>query len=109
MPGVDCTGTLYRGKTILQNLVNSFDDADLVKQVLSIPGVDVNAKDDYGRTALHYAARSNHRKAVKALLEAPGIDVNSKSDNGSTPLDLTQKRDVIVRGLLRRAGGTESK
>ena len=46
-------------------------------------GVDVNAKDGFGRTPLYLAAE-NGRKQVAELLIAEGADVNAK--NGFTPL-----------------------
>jgi hypothetical protein len=45
-------------------------------------GTDVNAKNKYGLTPLHYAAN----KEIAELLIAEGADVNAKDDNGSTPL-----------------------
>ena len=32
-------------------------------------GVDVNAKDKYGWTPLHWAAREGHKKIVELLIE----------------------------------------
>jgi ankyrin repeat protein len=46
-------------------------------------GVDVGAKDEFGRTPLYLAAE-NGRKQVAELLIAKGADVNAK--NGFTPL-----------------------
>jgi ankyrin repeat protein len=45
-------------------------------------GVDVNAKDEFGRTPLHYAAT----KEIAELLIAKGADVNAKDMPGFTPL-----------------------
>ena len=40
-------------------------------------GVDVNAKDKYGWTPLHWAAREGHKKIVELLIDK-GADVNEK-------------------------------
>ena len=56
-------------------------------------GVDVNSKDHYGWTPLHYAARrkSNYAdpslstECVKLLIAA-GADVNAKDKDGVTPM-----------------------
>ena len=55
---------------------------EAVKEYLAAGG-DVNAKDDDGRTPLHYAAS----KEIAELLIASGADVNAKTDDGETPLD----------------------
>ncbi|MDM0078822.1 OmpA family protein [Variovorax sp. J2P1-59] len=54
-------------------------------QFLRSNGVDLNARDGAGRTALHSAVRSFSRSAVKALLAA-GADPNIRDGVGRTPL-----------------------
>jgi ankyrin repeat protein len=44
-------------------------------------GADVEAKDNSGWTALHYAARRGHEAVVRLLLEK-GVDVEAKTSNG---------------------------
>ena len=46
---------------------------------------NVNGKDDYGRTPLHWAAINGHLPAVQYLL-GRGADINSKGCYGDTPL-----------------------
>ncbi len=49
-------------------------------------GVDVNEKDDYGETALHFAADVGSVDIAKLLLKS-GANVNAKNQNGGlTPL-----------------------
>jgi ankyrin repeat protein len=57
---------------------------EAVKQNLT-EGVDVNAKEQFGMTPLHYAARSGHKEIVELLI-AEGADVNAKDGDGFTPL-----------------------
>src|SRR5437870_2711119 len=49
-------------------------DVEAVKALLA-KGVDVNAKTEYGATALHFAADKGHVEVVKVLL-ANKADVN---------------------------------
>ena len=59
-------------------------NTEAVKQHLTA-GADVDAKDDYGWTALYWAASSGHKEVVELLI-ANGADVDAKDTFGSTPL-----------------------
>ena len=57
----------------------------------------MNAKSNYGFTALIWAAINGHLDVVKALIEARAI-VNAKDNQGRTALDLAKqnhKNDVV--------------
>lgn len=68
-------------------------------------GVDVNAKDRHGWTALHLAARGRWVGAMEVLLDA-GALVDPVNDEGFTPLRLTLLKKPInaeaTELLLRR-------
>jgi ankyrin repeat protein len=72
-----------------------------VKRAL-IDGVDVNAKDEKGMTALHYAVLRAEIRVVNLLLVA-GADIEAKSAAGETPIELAArlKESVLVR-LMRK-------
>ncbi len=72
-----------------------------VKALLATPGIDVQAKDRDGFTALHWAAWSGMPYTSVLLIEA-GLDINAKDNNGYTPLMLAAMRgnDQVVRILL---------
>jgi ankyrin repeat protein len=69
-------------------------DADAARRLVA-DGVNVDAKDYYGRTPLHVAAMTGHAKVAALLIEA-GADIELKSelsswgfrDEGSSPLIL---------------------
>lgn len=58
-------------------------------------GVDVNAVDHNGDTALHIAVTENQFESVDALLDAPSIDFDILNDNGYSALHLAIKVNNI--------------
>jgi hypothetical protein len=67
--------------------------------------VDVNARNKYGITPLHWAISRNDPNIVKLLLKASGIDVNAKEDEyGKTPLHIAAARGSpeLVKLLLQK-------
>ncbi|XP_052801557.1 myotrophin-like [Mya arenaria] len=60
-------------------------DLENVQEMISKPGVDVNAELSGGRNALHFAADYGQTDVIKCLLKA-GADVNKADKHGITPL-----------------------
>jgi ankyrin repeat protein len=58
--------------------------AAMVRRLIDV-GVDVNAVDSYGNTALSYAVKLKDSAVVGALLDA-GVDPQHVNDEGLTPL-----------------------
>ncbi len=81
--------------------------ADTVKALLSGQGVDVNATDNNGNTALLEAARFGHDDVVRVLLTA-GANIKARDKQGKTALMLAVQggHDDVVRAL-KQAGATE--
>lgn len=50
-------------------------NGDTVILYLARQGADVNNKDKYGLTPLHYAAMRGNEKGVGELLDSKGIDI----------------------------------
>ncbi len=55
-------------------------------------GTDVHATDEFGRTALHWAALQGGRSDYLAALVEHCADPGSKDDFGDTPLDLAREK-----------------
>jgi ankyrin repeat protein len=71
---------------------NYADVLDIVKMMLANKA-EVNARDDQGKTPLHWAAGHNYKEMVELLL-ANNADANAKDNHGETPFDLAANQDV---------------
>ncbi|KAF5320086.1 hypothetical protein D9611_010316 [Ephemerocybe angulata] len=78
----------------------------ILKLLLAVPGIDVNAPGNYGRTSLSFAAEKGHKAVVKLLLAAPGINVNAADTSGQTPLSFGAEKghEAVVELLLAAPG-----
>lgn len=76
--------------------------ATLVKSVLSMPNIDINAKNGQCDTALTLAARQGHITIVQNLLSMTGIHINTANEMGNTALILAANNGhtTIVQRLL---------
>jgi ankyrin repeat protein len=67
--------------------------------------VDMDVKDDLGRTPLSCAADGGHLNIVKQLIENSGVDLNSWGRYGRTPLLWAVKGHLEVVKLLLSCDG----
>jgi hypothetical protein len=75
-----------------------------VKRLLSIRNINVNVKDVYGITPLHWAVETGHIEIARLLLQS-GAEVNAKGNGGSTPLHSAETYgDVDILHLLVENG-----
>ncbi|CAH8292415.1 unnamed protein product [Schistosoma turkestanicum] len=76
------------------------DDIKAVSKSIA-NGVNVNFIDDFGKTALHYAAANGSYESVK-LLVANKANVNTRDSNGTTPLHMASRGNHtrVVKFLL---------
>ncbi|XP_052098148.1 protein fem-1 homolog C-like [Mytilus californianus] len=87
-------------------LINSVQSEELCVFLLS-KGVDVNAKDNSGNLALHYAIREGRLDTVKVLLKY-GSDHTAKNDFGDDALQTAALRGYksIVKYILETTDQT---
>lgn len=91
-----------------------FGDEDMVKLLLQIPAININAQNESGETALLCAAcpfmstsrRGHYENMVKLLLQVPNININVQDKNLNTPLIIASKagHENIVKLLLQIPG-----
>ena len=79
---------------------------------------DVNEKDNYGGTPLHYASRNGHIEIVRELInynaelqQGTRTNVNEKDNYGGTPLHYASRngRIEIVRELINYNADVDEK
>ena len=80
-----------------------------VKQHLAA-GTDVNGKNDFFSTPLHYATWQGHKENAELLI-AKGADVEAKDDNWSTPLHKAAKfgRKEVAELLISNSADINAK
>ena len=83
----------------------------VVKVLLKHDGIDVESRDDEGRTPLSWAASGGAFAVVDAFLgHGVGVDVNAKDNRGRRPLEWAAAREKpleiapVVQALVERGG-----
>ncbi|XP_043941678.1 acyl-CoA-binding domain-containing protein 6 [Protopterus annectens] len=82
--------SLYQEETIREEDKNIFDycrenNIDFIRNAIVSKDVDVNLKDEEGRTLLHWACDRGYRELASVLLEH-NADINSQDNEGQTAL-----------------------
>ena len=65
-------------------------------------GADVNAKDDDGWTALHFAAGDGTPELIKLLL-SKGLKADAEDKDGATPLEMAEEEEHEEAAELLKA------
>jgi len=91
-----------------KKLFNASSDGLLNEVILLInAGADVNAKNEFGTTALIKASAYDYINIVKTLIYS-GADVNAKNHFGNNALYYASSNDnKVVVDLLKRYGAKE--
>lgn len=85
------------------DLIESVKQNNLPEVLNLLNSEDVNATNEQGNTALHYAVALDNAEMTEALL-AKGADMNIANEKGWTPLLIAQKKDVPnVIPVMQRA------
>jgi ankyrin repeat protein len=71
-----------------QNIFDAIDEnnLELVKRLIEHDGVDINIREDDGKTPLIYACCNDDCEEIAKYLVEHGADVNARDDHGTTAL-----------------------
>ncbi|XP_077206474.1 ankyrin repeat domain-containing protein 22 isoform X1 [Paroedura picta] len=79
----------------------SKQNENLIKMLLRA-GADINATDNSGRTALHYACEMKNQSIIPLLVRA-GADLSIKDKDGETPLDIARRLKFInIESIIKK-------
>ena len=94
------TGRFGRDRDLIEAIKKG--SAAIVHAFLA-KGADVNARDEHGGSALHWAAARGKTEIVSLLVQS-GADVKALDSQGQTALDVARKRGrAEIAVLLERA------
>jgi len=104
----------YRGDIDVALLVSAAERGDdaMIDLLVEEYGVDPNAGDDYGWTALHRATEYGRVRTVKHLVEKHNVDIHKRTENDEgndeeTALDLAERNGMKeCAAVLRGYGAT---
>ena len=93
-----------------EEFVKAVKDGDYEQVEQLMDGVDINAKDDSGVTALMYAIWNGHIEIAKLLLER-GAEVNVQDSGGWSPLMYAAWKGYsdVAKLMLEKGAGADAK
>lgn len=99
--GLDGTVTNNEGKNLLHLLANRNSNIDVFQYYLD-KGLDANAQDKNGTTALMIAARGNSLEVVELLIDTvKDINVQDKKGHSALAMAVSRNAPAVVQLLLR--------
>ena len=100
--GADVKVKGEQSRETLLHLAAQYSEYPSVIQTLVNAGADIDARNAYGESPLHYAALNGNQVMSQVLLEA-GAGVEAKDNKGRTPLHFATGGDLRRPGPVRNS------
>ena len=84
--GADPNARVYNNTCLMVAALGNH--SGVVELLLSTQGIQVNAKTEYGTTALHKACNSGSLAIIALIVKSPGVLLNERNNFGDTPIML---------------------
>ncbi|KAJ1705069.1 hypothetical protein AFCA_007901 [Aspergillus flavus] len=78
--------SLQRRKDVTKLHILAYFGIDQLLERFLRGKLDINAKDNHGTAALHWAVRNGHKAMVKLLVNNKNTNINAKDSYGRTAL-----------------------
>ena len=85
-PIVDWNAKTEAGRTVLIVSVENKIKEALFKKVCTLPSLNLNDRDNSGKSIVHWLMDEKNLKYLKSLANIPGVDWNIKDDENCSPL-----------------------
>ena len=84
-------------------MVATWENHDrVVELLLSTQGIQVNAKNENGSSALHYACGNGSLASLALIVKSPGVQLNERNNYGCTPI-MAAIRNSQTQAVLQMA------
>ncbi|MBI5346188.1 MAG: ankyrin repeat domain-containing protein [Chlamydiae bacterium] len=103
---IDINARVWREPNLLCGVISqgflhpTMPEPTAVVNFLIRHGIDINAVDDEGRTALYLAIDKGYNNCVRIILAVPGVKINIRDGGGGYPLSLREGRNPEAVSLI---------